>query len=1239
MALIKLGEAINIMPENIQSAESVLADPEIVERFQKFAAGLKTIAPMAKDFLYFTAVMMHAAEAALLDADGNFKKNAGGDTLSAKWETVGDGVRWVCSDANIRPYKNSNNDIFPEEELIKAHKKWIGRPLCLDHKSSSVDAIRGVIVDTYYDRKHKRVIALCALDKVNYPDLARKVATGYATSVSMGTAVGRAICSECCRVARVEADFCDHMRSKSCYGEINLDLSPIELSIVVNGADPGAKIKHIIAKDLSKAADHLHEYVENKISQGNVSREELAEIQKDLSSLADRVNRLVEAASKQDDSNDAAHGMTRSQVSMAEPAETTNSTMPPNMPEPWALWNSQVTELRTKLSSIQQGLNNLMTNIKTINEEPTMSDNQKRAYFQGAGGPNEPTPGKPKYEKEDYETIRDTQDKQMVGQGPFPGVGPVDGMYPGYDSFGESEESRKKRLQRMASREERALRRQAELEKAKERLETSKEAYFQGGGGPNEPTPGKRKYEVDPLNEQARKEDKHMVGQKPFPDVGPVDGMHPGYDSYKDTPWGNTEEARKQNLGRSASLKARFTKAAAPDGRDDLGNSRWDVFAGKKLIFSATVNDLTGGKTTLPAFSSIATENFGMHMLDLIKSHGVQQASSLLKSAQAPAQAQGAPGAPMDAMPAMPPAPVGDMSPPDEPDASVGGSPKDHVMELADKVKEAADDLVEAVRAMEGETPELEDVPPADEAAFSGVKAASVKSLQSMRKSLNSMLRSAMKEAVANLRAHGEELLLTASIYDKNLSNLSPEQRKYLDVLASDAAEDALSTLSDTAKLMSAYVKYAHGTDSLLKRAAQEDLLVKEAKKKKHEDEDEDEEEKDEDEEEKDEDVDEGDDGLDVPSSTDVPPSTGPTMPEPEPQMVEPGEVESRSFQAADDAITPGVPKSKLDPEFQKAIEDLKLQLSPGAGMKAESPEDAKFRQMVEQERRTMGPLTPAGASADDMMIELPGGAKAKVPAGTDISNYPAGTKMVESEFDLTTNEGRAAYRMKLAQKGLQFSDMIGRAHPKGGHQPGGFDTKPSDNLGYVETIEEVKEEMMDLAKLEPKARKQAEKIQELVSSGRLDPADVDQLTRFAKVDPAAVQYWKQYYGQAGDAESKEFASKLVAEHANQKMAAEIEKREVKIARAYDLAYEMRDRGIIEENQVKSQVAEILKWNDAAFDSTKRMVLKQAIKKQASVPQVGLLHSGDVILPAAERTAEQQSLVDVFTGYFAGRKF
>ena len=197
MAFIKIGESLAITSSDIQSTESVLSNPEIVMRFEKIANELKTIAPKANDFLYFTAIMMHAAEASLLDDSGTLKKDASGKDVTAHWDRSNDSWKWVCSDSNVMPYKNANCDIFPEEELVKAHKQWIGRPLCLDHKSDSVDHIRGVIIDTYYDMPKKRVIALCALDKKNYPDLARKVTSRYATSVSMGTAVGRAICTDC----------------------------------------------------------------------------------------------------------------------------------------------------------------------------------------------------------------------------------------------------------------------------------------------------------------------------------------------------------------------------------------------------------------------------------------------------------------------------------------------------------------------------------------------------------------------------------------------------------------------------------------------------------------------------------------------------------------------------------------------------------------------------------------------------------------------------------------------------------------------------------------------------------------------------------------------------------------------------------------------------------------------------------------------------------------------------------
>lgn len=64
-----------------------------------------------------------------------------------------------------------------------------------------------------------------------------------------------------------------------------------------------------------------------------------------------------------------------------------------------------------------------------------------KSYWQGGGGLNDPaeTP----YEKEDYETVRDEKDKQMVGQGLESGS---DGLHPGY-GLG-SDEDLKMKLQR-----------------------------------------------------------------------------------------------------------------------------------------------------------------------------------------------------------------------------------------------------------------------------------------------------------------------------------------------------------------------------------------------------------------------------------------------------------------------------------------------------------------------------------------------------------------------------------------------------------------------------------------------------------------------------------------------------------------------------------------------------------------------------------------------------------------------
>jgi hypothetical protein len=292
MAIKKIAVSDDILP-SVVPLEKIASSPEAVARFETVLASLKEaqgdrgrkISPKVDDFLYASCVMMHAAEASLIDQETGLPiKNANGDNVKGNFVVVTDhkgqkSVKWESAD-NIKPYKNGNGDIFPEEDLLLAYKEWVGKPLCRDHVSNSVDGIRGIIIDTHYDEKFKRVHALFALDRKNYADLARKVEAGYATSVSMGTAVGQSICSDCSNVATTEAEYCAHVQSRSCYGEVNKHLSPIELSIVVTGADPKAKIKTVLA--------HLRQYenqVESIVQGDGFDANKLAEIQSAIGTI------------------------------------------------------------------------------------------------------------------------------------------------------------------------------------------------------------------------------------------------------------------------------------------------------------------------------------------------------------------------------------------------------------------------------------------------------------------------------------------------------------------------------------------------------------------------------------------------------------------------------------------------------------------------------------------------------------------------------------------------------------------------------------------------------------------------------------------------------------------------------------------------------------------------------------------------------------------------------------------
>jgi hypothetical protein len=1165
MSLVKLGELQEIKLENTSSCIHEI-NPEVLENFRKLAGDLKKIAPKADDFLYFSAIIINSAEASAINDDGTAKLNLKGEPVKVGWDKSDGSWKWTTNDPNIRPYKNANGDIFPEEEIIKAYKKWKYKPLCVDHKSSSVDHVRGFIVDTYYDRPLKRVVALCALDKAGFPQLARQVATGVSNCVSMGTGVGRAICYDCGRSARIEADFCNHMRNKTTYGEINTELNPIELSIVMSGADPKATIKNVLA-----AANTMNTYLENKqqelqkiaedftanISFNNTSNDkgQVTNIQvnsSDLDSFRKDVDQAIvdfqklqssltsEEKLSNDGNNQVSNQSSGSQaMDEGSPTDSGLSLQTPQAVrlasnsqelDPLAELHQVTAGIEAKLVQMKKSLDRLTTSKTQQEENMSGSDKiNKQGYFQGAGGVNEPTPGQVKYPKDPLnEECRNHEDKQMNGQSPFPEVGPVDGMHPSPASADPSNELERKKLLARAEVEERAIKRNAVVELAKQALK-EKQAYWQGGGGVNEPTPNKPKYPKDKLNEELRDyEDKQMVGQPPFPGVGPVDGLHPSPASadVKD------ELKRKELLSR-AGLRARFVKAANADGTPNKDKSAWEVFLGDRLILTAAVEDLASGLTT---YDDIATKEFGVQLIEKVKTKGAETVFKMIKKAQVPP-----PGAPAPEA-----TPVAD--PPVE-DAGKDGDPKANAMELADKAQDVVSDLKEAVTVLTGEKAEMGGTEPAPVGGLGGpamaddskVSSASFSSvaLNTIRYDLNTSLTQAMKESIAELNNHQEELKMIVGMYNDGAIN---DQTKDLaSSIIEESLTEAKTAVAEGVKLMTAFVKYARGTKAIVKRAEMEAELQALA----------------------------------------------------EDETMSDKKEDSHSADGGDLMALINDTNADID-----AVHDL---------MKHDDLDG-----LLEDKNHDLDGLV--ADDNDSIQVETPAEA-AEVAA-----KVPDAHVMVGKTASYDTREGRAVLRAKLAADALgkqetgevedasklKFSDMLDQAGKLTDGQTH-LDTKPSDHLGYVEDLPEINKRMLEVAKMPPKVRKEAEIIQRMVSEGKLDPKDVDSLVAVG-LDKEAVSYWKKYYGEVDG--GSEFASELVKEHVKASLENELNTFKVKIARAYELATDMADRGLCHSDRtaIAAQVDEIMKFNDDSFDSLKRVVARYqpTLRKEASsLPQVG----------------------------------
>ncbi len=1128
--LTKYGEATKCRVEDSNSCVQLINE-NILNEFKKTAKELKILAPSSEDFLYFSTVMMHAAEASAINDDGSPKLTRTGEAVKVGWDMSDNTWKWTTNDPSIKPYKNANGDIFPESELVKAHKGWITKPLCIDHKSSSVDHVRGYIVDTYYDRDLKRIVALCALDKKNYPDLAHKVSAGITPNVSMGVGVSMAICTEagCHKTARVEQDFCKHMKTKSGYGEINTGLNPIELSIVVNGADGKAKIKHIIA-----AANALNSYIEQKEQQltkiadkntvfsanlnfSNVvdgSDNKSSNINFTTNSIEEFKKELTEALAKLeeicDEKKEAEEQLSEENGNINESdSDTDFNIAAPGQKLASKELNSELKEANKLIASLETRLKNLENNFnKVLRDE--MSDMKKQGYYQGTV---DPTPGKPQYAKDPQnEKLREDGDKHMDVED----LGGPDGMHPGVKSVNMSELERKKLLAR-AEAEDRAIRRQAIVENAKKAL-----GYFNGGGGVNEPTPGKTKYPADKTNVDLRDEDKHMVGQKPFPDVGSVEGLHPSPDSVKE----KNELKRKEILQR-AGLEGKFVKVVSADGKLDFNKTAWEVYNNGALILKASVNEISGGKSDL-LFDSIATKEFGKNLISRIKVQGADSVSRLFKSAQ-------------EMAPAAPPAPAPQAQPaPEMPDMSQGqlpapegdekqdlSDPKDKALALAEEVRDKASDLNEAVKALTNEGAEMGE----DQMGQAGndqMKQASfgLRRLQAQRKEINHELTEAFKTSLANLNDASKELDMIIKICERNV--VSSKDSEFVQEVFDGAFAEAKEALVTAGELCESFVKYARGSEKIIKQAQMESELSEM----------------------------EGTlDGEDLPS-------------------------------AIEDVL------NKIKEE---GSEDLASDSEDLAN--AEDGED-------EDDEEDCGDANDAedcDEDEDENDADITA-TKEEVSQGKVKAN-PGDKVTVKASLD--TKEGRSAMRQKLASESVKFSPMLGEAHPKGGNKTLFKDV--ADGLGNVEDLEEQHEKVLQVALALPKVKKEAEQINTLIAEGQISEEDFPALIAEG-VDKAAIEYWKKYYAES-DKAGKEFADALTSEVKKSKASDELAEREVKIARAYELTYEMVARGLVngDRNSIKEKVEELTQVNDQGFEAVKSLVAsyKPVTKTASRLPANG----------------------------------
>lgn len=810
-----------------------LASPEILEKLNKFATAVRTIAPKSDDFLYFTIIFMKAAESATIDEFGNLKKvgkeNAWG-YFDEKWKWHG----------NVKAHKNVNGDLFPESQLKLAFRNWIGKPLCVDHRSDSVDGVRGIILDTHYDEKLKQIVGLCALDKVNYPDLARKVQTGVVRYGSMGTAVSTSICYDCGKNASNASEYCDCVLQKRSWGEINVGLKPIEYSLVVQPAEPAA----ILLRCIASVNAHKSELNSFGISVDSIEQSKIPGLDLILNKVCENDSCSLEQRKKVITSYINYNGLNKTaSVKKAEYNKELLTDLA-RFEDVFGVKYNEDPELYSNFFG--ESLKQIdVVNDKSLsekNKEMVNSNQLGETFTSGNNSYNSETiinkddEGRPNY--------TGTGSSGLVSSPSEPVLDSFKGDGVGLDAYTASNKNKNIKLSNVilgGIMNEARLRHRAALRR---RL-----AYHQGGSeSAVEPNTFK---DEGALNEKIReKEDKQMLQTK---SMGGDDGAFPGdkemkekllraeevltgkkayyqggsgadlepstyksenYKKYWDmdkhmhqtkSMGGDTgvfpgDEKTKEHLKRAQyngpALSTKIIVKKALDGSINKGLSAFEVYAGNKLVIAATAKDIFGSKVD-ERWNQFVSDSYSKSVLAHIRETGIPfTAKKLIVNAQVAPEA-----APAEVPAAMPPAPEAapmdmgsEMPSMDAPmDLSSEGEPKAVVEDALIKMEDTIEEIREAITDLGGS----EDV---DVNINVGGEGSDV-NLPEDKLALSKDILAKLKVVYATANDHADELAKIAEIISKK-ANLPAEQSKLLASLTREALTESAAVQGESKTLI-----------------------------------------------------------------------------------------------------------------------------------------------------------------------------------------------------------------------------------------------------------------------------------------------------------------------------------------------------------------------------------------------------------------------------------------------------